>query len=74
LDKYPGYGSWLSALTSRDNSFTFIIMVAAIVLLWVLYSKTIFKRINRITLFSVVSLFYVGLIAFQVMYGSAVTQ
>lgn len=74
MDKYPGYAGWVSALTSRDNSFTFIVMVAGIVLLWVLYSKTIFKRIDGITRFSVVALFYVGLIAFQVMYGSAVTQ
>jgi cytochrome b subunit of formate dehydrogenase len=72
MDKYPGYAEWAAQLASRDNAFLFIIIVSGIVLLWVLYSKTIFKRIDTITRFSIVALFYLCLIGFQVMYGSAI--
>ena len=69
MDKYPGYASWAAELAARDNGFTFIVVVAAIILLWMFYSRTIFKRLENISRPVVITVLYVSIIGMQLMLG-----
>jgi hypothetical protein len=70
LDKYPGYALWAAQLVARDNAFLFLIVVSAIVLLWLLYSRTLFKRLENAGRFILVVAFYTSMLTLQVVLGS----
>jgi hypothetical protein len=74
LDKYPGYATWLQTLIDRDNAFTFLIVISAIVLLWMLYSRTIFKRLENISRPAVVVVLYTAIVAMQFILGNGLPR
>ena len=70
MDKYPGYAAWLAELHSRDVAFTFLALTAGVALLWLLYTRRIFKRFEAISRVAIITGLYGSIALLQIILGS----
>jgi len=70
LDKYPGYAAWLAELHNRDVAFTFLALIAGVALLWLLYTRRIFKRFEATSRVAIIAGLYGSIALLQIILGS----
>jgi hypothetical protein len=61
----------MAQVAARDNGFAVIVAVSAIILLWLFYSRTIFKRLEAISRPLMVAVVYASLIG-MVLFSAGV--
>jgi len=69
LDKYPGYAAWLNELHGRDVAFASLALIVGVALLWLLYTRRLFTRLETLSRVALVVCFYGSIALLQIILG-----